>query len=297
MHRLLLDLTTAGYPRDFLLARLHGRRQRRSRRTGRMGEPLTDPWSTRQKELCWIYKTMDQKTRREFGLCFLYFELRRLLIALRRLAGQSREGLEQLKREPLLNRQLVRSLQGAATVVDAARRLDAALTEKNRPAPRLEQIFLEQGGRKMEEHLVNLFFCFSLSREHKAPLRHFFAQLIDLQNLLALLKSQRWELPEPPVLLPGGTYTPQQWQVLLRPGQELKLRQTVKRLSGSAEFSAESVEHAVSGRILRSLHRQARSVPDPFLILYYLWAGYLQTRNLGLQHWGGEQLAAWERFG
>jgi hypothetical protein len=240
---------------------------------------------------------MDQKTRREFGLCFLYFELRRLLIALRRLAGQSREGLEQLEREPLLNRQLVRSLQGAATVVDAARRLDAALTEKNRPAPRLEQIFVEQGGRKMEEQLVNFFFRFALAREHKAPLRHFFGQLIDLQNLLALIKTQRWKLPEHPVFLPGGTHTPQQWQALLGPGQELKLRQTVKRLSGSAEFSAESVEHAVSGRILRSLHHQARSVPDPFLILYYLWGEYLQTRNLGLQHWGGEQLAAWERFG
>jgi hypothetical protein len=296
MQRLLLDLKTVGYPRDFLLARLRGRRRLWPNISGGQQRKPVDPWPAMQTELCWLYRTMDQKTRQEFGLCFLYFELRRLLIGLRRLAGRSREGLAQLTVQPLLNRKLVSQLQGATEVADAARTLEAALAKERLPALQLEQILTEQGHRQMEEALVDNFFHFAMTTTKKPALRSYFGHLVDLHNLLTILKVRRWRLPDQP-LLAGGTHTPEQWQVLQREGQELKLRQTIGRISGSEEFDAESVEHGMLSKMQKRLHRQARTEPEPSLILEYIWAHYLHTRNLGLQRWTGEQLAAWERLG
>jgi hypothetical protein len=297
MHRLLLELKTEGYPRDFLIARLRGRRQLWLKVTGGQQRKQADPWPAMQGELYWLYRTMDRKTREEFALCFLYFELRRVLIALRRLAGRNREGLAQLAVLPLLNRELVRQLQGAADVRDAVRLLDASLVNVKTASVHLEPILVEDGQRQMEEALVDTLFNSALHMGSGPALRSYFGQLVDLHNLLSILKTRRWELTEQRPLLPGGTHTPQQWQALLRPGQELKLRLAANRISGSDQFDAESVEHAMLGRILTTLHRRARAEPDPFLIFNYLWALYLHTRNLGLQRWGGDQLAAWEKLG
>lgn len=297
MQRLLVDLKTDGYPLDFLLARLRGRRQLWSGVSGKRQRISIDPWQARQAELCWLYKTMDRETRQEFGPCFLHFELRRLLIGLRRLAGRSQEGIDQLAEQPLLNRKLIRRLQSALDVTDAVRILDAALSDDSHTASRLEKVLTEQGHRQMEEQLIDLFFQSVTARPKRPPLRSYFGQLIDLQNLLTILKTRRWQIPESRPLLDGGTFTPRQWQSLQRPGQELKLRETIERVSGSENFDAESVEHALLGRIQRRLHRQARAEPESFLLLDYLWALDLQARNLGLQRWAGDQLAAWEKLG
>lgn len=297
MRRLLLDLKTDGYPLDFLLARLRGRRRAWSTATGRHSRQPVDPWPALQSELHWLYKTMPRKTRREFAFCFLYFELQRLLTGLRLLAGRNREGMNRLVEQSLFDRDLLRQLQKVREVNDATRLLDTALSDENGSGLQLEQTLTDQGQRKMEERLIDAFFHEADSRNRRPALRRFFSQLVDLHNLLALLKSRRWQLPEDRPLLPGGTQTPEQWQALQRPGQELKLRRSIGRISGIEEFEPESVEHAMLGRIQRRLHRQARTQPDPYLVLDYLWSHYLHTRNLGLQRWAGDQLAAWEKLG
>lgn len=297
MKRLLRDLKNDGYPLDFLLARLRGRRPLWPKHlTNRQREQI-DPWMSRQTELYWLYKTMNRTARYQFGLCFLHVELRRLLIALRRLSGRSREGLEQLSEQSLLNQKFLRRLQRAADVADAARLLDSELDHTTCTAPRLEKTLTEQGQRQMEEQLFDTFFRFVVSRACKPAVRCYFAHLIDLRNMLSILKSKRWQLAEWPPFLAGGSLTPEQWRLLQRPGQELRLRQAILRISGSDGFDAESVEHAFLGRVQRRLHRQARAEPEAFLLLDYLWARDLHTRNLGLQRWAGDQLAAWEKIG
>lgn len=297
MWRLLLEPKTDGYPSDYLLARLRGRRRETSAAVAGRQRKLIEPWSSFQTELCWLFKTMDRKLRREFGLCFLYFELRRLLLALRRLSGRSREGLAQLAAESLLKRELIRQLQAVDDVAAAVRVLDAALEQDTHVAPQLEYILAGQGHRQMEEKLIDIFFHAAVTESRNPVVREYFADLVDLHNLLSLLKSRRWNLPETRPLLAGGTHTPEQWQALQRVGREPQLIKAIGRISGSEGFDAQSVEHAMLSRISHKLHRQARAEPESFLLLDYLWARYLHARNLGLQHWAGGQLAAWEKLG
>ena len=297
MWALLLEPKTDGYPSDFLLARLRGRRRELADvGSSRQREP-GDPWFLLQAELCWLYKTMNRRMRREFGFCFLYFELRRLLNALRRLSGRSREGLVQLASQSLLNRDLIRQLQMADEVVDAVRLLDALLEQKSGVAPQLENILADQGYQQMEEQLTNLFYITVVKQTRVPALQEYFGNLIDLHNLLSILKTRRWKLPEPATVLAGGTHTPEQWHALLRTGREPQLHKAIGRISGVEGFDAESVEHALLGKIHHTLHRQARAEPEEFLLLDYLWERYLQARNLGLQRWAGGQLAAWEKLG
>ncbi len=296
MRTLLLEPKTEGYPPDFLLARLRGRRAVVDVASGRQRE-LTDPWSALQTELCWLFKTMDRKLRCKFGLGFLYFELRRLLIALRRLSGRSREGLAQLAVQPLLKRELIRQLQGAQEVADAVRVLDAALAPAAGDTAQLETVLAEQGYRQMEAQLVDSFFLAAATETREPVLRAYFGDLIDLHNLLTLLKSRRWQLPESPTLLPGGTHPPEKWQALQRAGREPELHKAISQISGSSSVDPESIEHTLLSRIRHKLQRQARAEPEAFLLLDYIWSRYLHARNLGLQHWAGGQLAAWEKLG
>jgi hypothetical protein len=297
MQRLLLNLKSEGYPFDFLLARLRVRRQVWSGITGRQHRTRVVPPLSKQAELRWLYKTMDQKARQEFGLCFLYFELRRLLIALRCLVGRNKDGVEQLAEKSLLNHILIRQLQSASEVADAVRILDAALNDTSHTFPRLEKVLVEQGYRQMEEQLVDLFFQTVVVSPKSPALRNYFCQLIDLQNLLSVLKNRRWQLSESRPLLVGGSLSPPQWQSLQRSDQELKLHQTIEQISGIDSFDAPSVERAFLGQIQHRIHRQAQANPESFLLLDYIWALNLHTRNLGLQHWAGDQLAAWEKLG
>ena len=297
MWALLLEPKTDGYPSDFLLARLRGRRRELADVGSSRQRELVDPWSLLQDELCWLFKNMNRKMRQEFGYCFLYFELRRLLNALRRLSGRSREGLTRLAVQSLLNRDLTRQLQAVEEVVDAVRLLDVLLEQESGVAPQLENILAEQGYRQMEEQLTNLFFLAVVKQTQSPALRGYFGSLIDLHNLLSILKARRWKLSETATLLAGGAHSPEQWQVLLRVGREPQLHKAIGRISGVEGFDAESVEHALLGKIHHTLHRQARAEPEAFLFLDYLWERYLQARNLGLQRWAGGQLAAWEKLG
>jgi hypothetical protein len=297
MRRLLLEPKTEGYPTDFLLARLRGRRRESIDVSARRLRESTDPWSSLQSELCWLFRTMDRKMRREFGFCFLYFELRRLLNALRRLSGRNRDGIVQLAIEPLLHRDLIRQLQTAKEILDAVRVLDVALEEKAAVAPQLEKIMTEQGYRQMEERLVTLFFQSAVSWSRKPILHKYFSELVDLHNVLSILKFRRWNLSGQQKLLPGGTYSPEKWQVLQRVDREPQLLKVIGQISGSEEFDTQSVEHSLLCRIHHRLHRQARAEPESFLFLDYLWECYLRAKNLGLQQWAGGQLAAWEKLG
>ena len=294
MRRLLFEPKSEGYPADFLLARIRGRRRSSfDVSVGRSREPL-EPWSILQTELYWLFKTMNRTMRREFSFCFLYFELRRLLTALRRLSGRSREGIAQLAVQSLLNRDLLRQLQNADDVVEAVRLLDITLEQET---SQLETVLAEQGYRQMEEHLLEMFFTAGVKQARGEVLRGYFRDLIDLHNVLSILKGRRWKLPESDSVLSGGTFTPEQWYQFLRVGCEPQLHKAIGRISGVEGFEAESVEHALLSRISQKLHRQARTEPESFLFLDYLWLRYLQTRNLGLQRWAGDQLAAWERLG
>lgn len=294
MHRLLFEPNIEGYPADFLLARIRGRRRGALEVGGRMRRESLEPWAILRAELYWLFNTMNRTMRREFGFCFLYFELRRLLTALRRLSGRSREGMTQLAVQSLLNRELLRQLQNADDVIDAVRLLDITLQQET---PQLETLLVEQGHRRMEGRLLELFFAAATAQTKKKALRGYFRDLIDLHNLLSILKGRRWKLPEPATILSGGTLTPEQWHQSLRVGHEPQLYKAISRISGVEGFDAESVESALLSRIGQKLHRQARSEPGSFLVLDYLWLRYLQTRNLGLQRWAGDQLAAWERLG
>jgi hypothetical protein len=300
---LLRPMESRGYPTDYLLARIKGRRLelisdwrsltaadplealRSSRYAGVSGgAPEAAVWLKFLTELDWLYRQMDERVRDSFAPVFFWFELRTLLISLRFLRGGDGPKVTELLATSLLAERVKRVLKGgekAAPVVDALISRLKAVAER---CWRLRGIYRDVGAREFEEQLLAIYLERVAGEAPHLLIREFFRALIDMRNLLILYKQLRWNIGKPAAFVKGGDIGRSKLRNIAERRDLAEVTQLILSLPGMGEppASRENVEHLLLGWLTRRVRRWGREPAGVGPILDYLWRCYLEALNLGL---------------
>lgn len=196
MLTLLSVLDAPGAPYDWLLARMRGRRARVP------DTASADPWSVALAETRWLYRRCEAPWRERIAPLLALLEVRQLVMALRLLDGGERTAAGAALHDSLLHPALLRQLVQEMPSAQRLRALTRLPQVTGLLGANAETAALS-GMRPFEALFVDRLLGYGRTGGGKG-LGDFFGELIDLRNLLALLKAQRWQTPESPAFLAGG---------------------------------------------------------------------------------------------
>ena len=300
-----------GYPAEYLLARLRGRRAglgggglppqagaggqepaaalRRRGAAGGMRE--AEAWHALRTEFRWVYRQMNGELRQTFAPLFLWFELRTILLCLRFRGGNERLKAAALLPASLLAERVQRVLtrEGeAATVADDLAGLLATIAA---PCRDLGKLYRQRGGKEFEQRLATLY----LERMAELPLhpvlRAFFRAVIDMRNLVTLAKQLRWRLHEPRAFIRGGDISPERLGKALEEGTVAALAALLGALPdmGALPPAPANPEPLLYSWLTRKVRRLGRDPLGTGLVLDYLWRCFVEAHNLSLILQGEER--------
>jgi hypothetical protein len=301
---LLKEQPYEGYPTDYLLARIRGRRATLPSAWPGPGAGGEAAEGTLQQlypssagtvtaaaaraelraELRWAYRQMDDGMRLTFAPFFFWVELGTIILVNRfRRTGQ-RERSAPLLAASLLGQRLRQLLAREGEPAPLFDELGVLLGAVCGPCRELGGVYRQRGGRAWEEQLVRLF----LERMTEAPLHpvlaEFFRALIDLRNLMVLAKQLRWQLHDPEAFARGGEIPPKRLQRVLAEGTPTLPAALLGLLPGMAPPAAAPAnpEPLLLHWLTRRVRQLAREPGGIGLILDYLWQRIMTARNLGL---------------
>jgi len=282
-----------GYPAEYLLARIRGRRANlvaarlapiASELPMAGGMTASAAREQLRAEFCWVYRQMNEKLRETFAPLFFWFEVRTIIISLR-----FRRGGERGKATSLLAGSLLAApVQGALTkdgepaeVIDELAGMLATVAE---PCRGLGTICRQQGWKDFEQGLATCY----LERMTDPPvhplLREFFRALIDLRNLVTLAKQLRWQLKGPPAFIRGGELALARLEKTRVEGTPAGLAALLGALPGMGALPAApgNPEPLLLGWLTSKVRALGRDPLGCGLILDYLWNCSVEARRLGL---------------
>ncbi len=293
---LLIKPASEGYPTDYLLARLRGRRQRLGGapagpshlRAGERTMPASEAWHTMRAEFRWVHHQMNGEVRQTFIPLFLWFEMRTIILCLRFRRGNDRADTAGLLADSLLSapaRRVLTADSPAPAMVDALASLLVPVAGAYRT---IGSIFREQGGRKLEQRLVSLYLERVAGLPLHSTLREFFRGVIDLHNLVTVGKQVRWRLTEPEAFISGGSIPLE--HLVKAAGEEnpAAFMRLLHALPGMAlpTTPTKNPEPHLLNWLTRRIRRSCRDPLDVGVVLYYLWSCFVEARNRSLLHHG-----------
>jgi len=290
---LLRQPRTEGYPTDFLLARLRGKRQHLAEMTGSVTRAsVADNWEQLQADYRWLFESMLPPLRQRYAPCFLYYEVRSLLMLLRAFIGLDRPQIERLCQNSLLRQELLKQVRQGETIEEALAVLDGWLGMLLPPGVRLVDLYTLNGNRAVEETLTDGLLRHIAAGRHNPEITAFFIEQFDFRNLLTAARYLRWELGEIPLLAGGGDVSRQLIAAAARSDSK-RLQQVITQYVDDASDIA-LLESVWLARCSRRLEMAGRDPLGGSQILDYLWRRYQGFRQAGLNFWSGESIGAWE---
>ncbi len=276
----LLAAGDPGYPDDYLVARIRGRRaERRLRLEGAKSAPAASLLSggeeiarEHEAEVRWLYRQMGEKSRKQLAPLFVLFELR-LFIHWLRLAQEPQGG------ERWHDRFFSPSLWDKAILRGWGRRGAAperlALLEERilalAPAGKTPTRQDSATGLAAAERRLTGAVLRHGTASGSALVRELCRALIDFSNISAILKSWLWRLPAPPPLLPAGQLSPEQLARIWRDGDSRPLG--LPASAANAALTPERIAALAEEKkkaLWREVHKNARHLEPLAVFMDYL---------------------------
>ncbi len=303
--KLLQHFENPGYPAEYLVSRISGRRSRfitdwkqlvfnaapaeylsSSRYQGFVKEHTPDAiWSCLIKENRWLYAQMNEDLRRMFNPYFLYTELRTIFIWLRHsMQGQKTGRTTDLLKSSLLSdeiKKLFASNPDVGFAVTSLERIFLSLSEK---FAGLSVKFETEGLRGLEQHITNTYLSVTTESRLHPVLKKYFQQLIDARNVMSMYKYIRLEQKIEPPVIPGGRIPESRLRAVVVSGDSFGLSPLIRKFFGITIETPDptKVEIALYSGITRFLKKERREQPLVGVILDYLWNCSLQVMNLSV---------------
>lgn len=271
---------SCGLPAEFLYSVLRARRSRLSRDLKsfeRLARQNPSPWAAPLEEASWVHARMGGELARAFEPFFAFLGLRLLFIWLRFRPGGATDAQRALVQSRFLCPRLRRRLDAAKSPLETAR-LIAGLPAEGLTVEHLAEKLAADGERAFETAVMDQFYLRLHPNRLDAPVGRFFAELIDQRNLLGLYKKLRWQIPGPADLLPGGRLMEKRLGEI---GTLEELNAKVLRIGGTGA-DEQQIETVLLRALTRRVRLEGRDPLSPALILDYLWACWMQGRNLAL---------------
>lgn len=290
---LLRDIDSPGFPNDYLITRIKGRRAAlianwKAVRAHGLTPGTSDEriWEALLTELEWLYRQMNRTLRKCFASVFVLLELKTIVLCLRnKEAGRVAE-IDTLLTHTLLADSLQQVLRGQSDVRSSI----TTLIETTAGAlPGLREAgtaYTDHGLRGFEDSLVRGYLAHTATTQLHPLIRQFFGAFIDLRNVMILYKQLRWGVEDAGAFIEGGMFELSRLVQLLASKEPNSWEELAKEATALEVVPAAASEGALETVLLTSLTQRLRQIgrdkDDVGLILDYIWRIYVHARNLAV---------------
>ncbi len=305
---LLQNPADQGYPIEYLLSRIKGRRSglirdwkrliydaslfesAPSQKTSVLMKAKTPDgvWGNLMREYRWVYGQMNRHLREIFGPFFLYSELRTLFICLRRLEDRKAGVLDELLNRSLLSDEMKQVLFLSGDLKAAVSGIERLFAASFKKTAGLAEVLEAESLREVEQRLVEWYLAATVDSSLHPIMKLFFSRLIDARNSMSLYKYLRLELRAMPSVIPGGLVPEAKLLGIAKKGDLVEVGKLIEELSGVPVERPDPtlVELALYRGMTKWLKKAGR---DPFgiaPILDYLWRCSIEAMNLSVLYHG-----------
>lgn len=257
----------AGYPTDYLLARLPGHRTlwRTSCPAGSGEESQREL----DRELDWLHSQLEPQLRRELAPALLFFEQPRLLAALRFSEARDRQGIAESLRSSRLAPALLKILAREAPFPEKLRELGEYLAGFEPGLAGLARVWDERGRVGLEQALAAGLLAAARREQPTGPILDFLDRLADRQGLLRLVKAARWQRE-----IPG----------LAQSRRISRLRRALAGRHPETASEPAALDRWLLTELAREWQHRGRNGDRLERLLDYLWTCHLAARDCGVRH-------------
>lgn len=304
----LISIENKGYPTDYLLSRIRGRRSylitdlkpllsttnpleylASKRYKGLIIERSAEViWRYLLKEFRWVYLQMNRELKNLFWPFFMYSELRTLFFCLRYKAGKEDGKIEGLLSFSLLSERIKKILFNSENVISAVGDIENVFLSISDKFKGIKEIFERDGLKEMELRLTNISLEHIINSKLHPLIRDFFMRIIDSRNIIALYKHLRWEIKVAPYFIGGGSISKVRLKEVWDKGDIFGLISMIQGLTGLRiqRPDATRIEGSLYKGITQFLKRKGREPLGIGPILDYLWRCSIEAMNLSILFYG-----------
>ncbi len=301
---LLRHLEDRGYPVEYLLSRIRGRRSRlisdwrplvydnepmdylaSARYQGCVRERTPEGlWRSLLREYRWVYGQMNGQFREIFRPFFLYIELRTIFICLRHLKEGTSGKINELLADSLLSREIVELLSAGKDVSSAVEEIEQAFLAQSPEFGGLTDALDADGLRGVEQRLTNTYLAVVAACSLHPLMKQFFRHLIDSRNIMSAYKYLRIEKRAAPAFIPGGTIPVERLEAVISKNDLFGASALVRDCFGIRIETPDStkLEIALYKGMTRFLKKEGREPFGAGPILDYFWKCSLEVMNLSV---------------
>ena len=290
---LLRDIDSPGFPNDYLITRIKGRRAAlianwKAVRAHGLTPGTSDEriWEALLIELEWLYGQMNRAVRECFESVFVLLELKTIVLCLRnKEAGRVAE-IDTLLTHTLLTDSLRRVLRDQPDVRSS---ISTLIESTSGALPGLREAaaaYADHGLRGFEDSLMRGYLAHTVTIQLHPRIQQFLRAFIDLRNIMILYKQLRWGVEDAGAFIEGGTFELSRLVQLMANKQLSSWEDLVQEATALKIVPAAASEGALETVLLTSLTERLRQIgrgeDGVGLILDYIWRIYVHARNLAV---------------
>jgi len=297
-----------GYPTDYLLSRIKGRRGQLIRDWRSLvydAAPLESlsslryrglitvkspdaVWKYLVQEYRWVYVQMNGTLRRIFYPFFLYTELRTIFICLRHLKEKSSWRTDELLAASLLSEEIKTVLATSADISTAIAGIERIFRTVSPDFGGLTGLLDEEGLRGVEQQMTNTYLVHTMGTDLNPLIRDLFSRIIDSRNVMSLFKYQRLNSNRAPVFIPGGSIAVARFKEIIKKDDIFAVTILIRELTGIKVDtpSPTLIEISLYKGITQFLRKRGKHPFGAEPIMDYLWRCSIEAMNLGVLFYG-----------
>ena len=307
---LLRRTADGGYPVDYLLSRIRGRKGHFIRdwnfllsdiapleylATTRYGTFMADNspdavWRHLLREFQWVYFQMNRRLWDIFWPFFLYSELKTIFICLRYIEGERDGKIGRLLSPSVLSEKVKKALQSSHDITSAVKGIEGLFLPLSSAFSGLTEILDREGLRGVEELMTETFLGHTVRSKIHFVIKDFFVRVIDSRNILALYRHLKHDTKGSSPFLSGGSISKKKLLELSKLKNTFELSSLVGKLTGITVERPDTatIENALYRGMTSFLRKAGREPLGIGLILDYLWRCSLEARNLSIILYGSD---------
>jgi vacuolar-type H+-ATPase subunit C/Vma6 len=305
---LLVNPEDRGYPTDYLLSRIKGRRGQlirdwrplvfgaapleslpSARSRGLIGiKSPEDVWRYLVQEFRWVHVQMNGTLRRIFYPFFLYTELRTIFICLRHVKEKSKGRTGELLAASLLSEEIKTVLATGEDIAAAVAGIERIFRAVSPEFGGLTELLEAEGLRGVEQRLTNTYLVHTMSTDLNPLIRDLFSRIIDSRNIMSLFKYQRLNSKTAPVFIPGGSIAVDRFKEIVKKDDIFAVTSLIRELTGikADKPNPTLIESSLYKGITQFLRKTGKHPFGVGPIMDYLWRCSIEAMNLGVLFYG-----------
>ncbi len=294
----LKSIPERGYPEDYLLSRIKGRRSsiirdwrfilhehdiihhiESMKNLSGINSDIID--SELWKEYYWVYSQMNETLRKRFHNFFEYMEIMRFIKILRYRKDNDIEMIKNITITGLLSEEIEDIILFYHDFPSLIKEIEKIFISVSSLFTGLTDVYEREGQKGIERFIMDRYLQTVILRRMDNTLMKFFVHVVDSRNIIFLLKSIKWSIIREPYFISGGKIERKKFFYIYNNKKLDELLSLIRSVTGVFIKGMEDreIENALYKTTSMMLKQRART-DSTGLILHYLWSLYIEARNI-----------------